>query len=79
MNANNEDVLKPGQEVKIKKQFGNMNGIIKAVWIGSNGVQYQVQYFNAGKLEDPYIVREMFDPVNEQPIQAGFRLNEPQP
>ena len=72
-----EDFLRPGQEVKFKKQFAIINGVIKAVWIGENGVQYQVAYFNQGKLEEPYVIREMFEPVNEQPIAAGFRLNEP--
>ena len=71
------DVLKPGQEVKFKRQFANINGIIKAVWISDNGVLYQVVYFNQGKIEDPYVTRGMFDVVEEQPVPAGFRLNAP--
>lgn len=77
------NILKPGQEVKFKKQFANVhNGIIKAVWISNNGVLYQVAYFTNGKLEEPYVPRAMFDPVNEEPAQVGFRLNqsnEPRP
>lgn len=74
----NEDILRPGTEIQFKKQFANVhNGIIKAVWISNNGVLYQVVYFNQGKIEDPYVQREMFDVVESPPTPAGFRLNEP--
>jgi hypothetical protein len=74
------EYVKPGQEVKFKKQFNSAhNGIIKAVWISNNGVLYQVAYFVQGKLEEPYIQREMFDIVDEEPIAAGFRLSTPTP
>lgn len=75
-----DNPLKPGTEVKFKKQFANaFHGIIKAVWISSDGVLYQVQYFNNGHVEEPYVLREMFDVVDGDPIAAGFRLNPPTP
>jgi hypothetical protein len=74
---NYENILRPGTEVKFKKQFANVhNGLIKAVWISSDGVLYQVVYFNAGHIEEPYLPREMFDVVETDPVPAGFRLNE---
>ena len=73
-----EEFLKPGQEVKFKRQFApGVGGIIKAVWISNHGVLYQVQYFIQGKMEEPYVMKEMFDTVDEQPAPAGFRLNGP--
>lgn len=73
-----DNLLRPGQEVKFRKQFANVhNGIIKAVWISGEGVLYQVQYFNQGIIQEPYVVREMFEVVEGDPIPAGFRLNTP--
>jgi hypothetical protein len=72
------EILKPGQEVRFKKQFANIhNGIIKAVWISDNGVLYQVMYFNQGTIQEPYVQRQMFDVVDSPPTPAGFQLNEP--
>ena len=70
-----ENPIKPGTEVKFKKQFGAMhNGIIKAVWLAESGVQYQIAFFNQGILQEPYVPRQMFDVVEHDPIPAGFRL-----
>lgn len=55
-------IVKPGTEIKFKKQFSvNYNGIVKAVWIGDGSVQYQISYFNQGIVQEPYVLREMFD------------------
>lgn len=77
---NTNDMMKPGQEVKFRKQFGGSSinhGTIKAVWISSNGVLYQVAYIHSGKLEEPYVPGEMIEPVNNEPLPTGFQLNKP--
>ena len=74
-----EEILRPGTEVKIKKQFGVLpNAIISAVFMagGSGGVQYELCYFYSGDLKKGYIPREMFDVVTEEPVGIGFRLKE---
>lgn len=68
-------ILKPGTLVKFKSQYSPIRGVIKAVWIGDGGIQYMVAYMNNGELRDPYVPREMFDVVEEEPIPSGFRLN----
>lgn len=68
-------VLKPGTLVKFKKEYSPIRGVIKAVWIGDGGIQYMVAYMNNGELRDPYVPREMFDVVDEEPLPYGFRLN----
>lgn len=71
------DIIRPGTEIKFKKQFSNINGIVKAVWIGGDGVQYEVTYMHNGVINNQYIPKEMFEVVDHQPAPAGFRLNEP--
>lgn len=70
-------IIKPGTLVRFKKEYANIRGVVKAVWIGEGGIQYMVAYLNAGELRDPYVPKEMFEIVDEEPIPAGFRLNSP--
>lgn len=73
-----DNIVKPGTEVKFKRQFAtNYNGIIKAVWIGESGVQYQVAYFNQGVMQEPYVTRDMFEVVDQRPISTGFQISSP--
>lgn len=75
------DIVKPGTEVRFKKQFAaNMHGIVKAVWIGGTGgpdtVQYQIQYCHNGQFHEPYVLREMFEVVEGPEKPAGFTFKQ---
>lgn len=74
MNYVNENIVKPGTRVKFKKEYSNMNGVVKAVWIGDGSILYMIAYFRDGTFCDPYVPREMFDIVDDNELPVGFQL-----
>lgn len=72
------DLIKPGTEVKTKHQYGGINGVVKAVWVGESGVQYQIAYMANGSLQEPYLPRVMFD-IAPATTPVGFQLKSQNP